>query len=386
MATLNLMISERRNKNCYAVMNKTLAIFLIHHVSKMVEKYDFRFIMVVLTAFGAISGILKCFTLSRERFWILVFAQVFAGFSQVFTYVMKTRLVMIWFKSTELATATGIVQASYLVGDAASFLLPLAFSSKNHNNLMNSFTNMSIGTAIFATMAFLLVVVFFKEKPTLPANHAERKRKENPKPYIWTFAKGRNFSLLVLHYGFLLSVFNNMIVVLNQIILSRIPDGHMILMVCGVAFVLSGVPAQFFGGMILDKFKNHRLASVLSGGITVISFTGFAIALHYKSTTWMITWTVLYGIFANFTWIIGLDIAMEMMYPLPENRTLSWLTLSSKGFSVLSIYITSILIEKISTISALIFLQSVNLLNYIFLLSLKIQMNRSLSELEHEDK
>jgi len=270
---------------------------------------------------------------------------------------------------------------------SASYLLPLAFASRNYTQLMNSFASMSIGTAIFATMTFLLVVVFFKAKPTLPPNHAERKREQSQEAYIWTFGKARNFSFLLLHYGFLLSVITSMIVGLSQIILSRIPDGHVTLMVCGVAFILSGVvPAQFFGGMILDKFKNHRLASIISGGVTFVSFSGFAVALHYKFTAWMIIGTILYGISANFTWIIALDIAMEMMYPLPENRTLSWLTLSSKVFSVLSVYITSILIENIATIAALSFLQSVNLLNYIFLLSLKIQMNQSLAELELGEK
>ena len=105
-----------------STVHKILAIFLIYPITLMIENYENKPTMILVTGFGALSAIVKCFTLHTNRFWIIILAQFISGLAQVTSYVFKFRLISMWFPDNELATALSVLTSSFLIGDAACFI------------------------------------------------------------------------------------------------------------------------------------------------------------------------------------------------------------------------------------------------------------------------
>ena len=98
--------------------------------------------------------------------------------------------------------------------------------------------------------------------------------------------------------------------VLNQVILSVIPDVKQILTSSGIILVSSGIPSQLFGGLILNRLKNHRLVAIFSYLSTLLFFISFSFSLFYKYHILIVASCSVFGFFGALAWLVSFENTM----------------------------------------------------------------------------
>ncbi|KAF5296867.1 hypothetical protein FQA39_LY12385 [Lamprigera yunnana] len=270
-------------------------------------------IAVILGALGpCVGGWIKVLSVDPNRFWVLMLGQGVVGVSQVFVLPIPSLLAAEWFGANEVSTACSIGATGCQIGTVLGFVLALILvkSQKVLHDIDTDLLNLAIATAVFSTIIFLLILLFFKNEPQSPpsqANMLSRSKKISTvrSVNLKKFFTNRCFVALLISYGVDVGIYYAISTLLNQIILQH---------------VLKSYP-----------FLNFNLFMI--GMIP-----------------------------------IGFEIGVELTYPEPEGTSSGLLNASSQSLGILLTYLYSHLFYTLGIIYANAAMAALFLLSFIILL------------------
>ncbi len=364
--------------NCTSVVYMISYIIGIIPATWLLDKKGLRF-CVLLGSFGNCFGSwIKCLSINPNRFWVTMIGQTIVATSQLFVLNIPPLLAAVWFSDREVSRATAYGVFGNQVGIALGFFIPSLLvpnfsddtnstSTHSHNmttsipmttmvsTLVNISSNDSISivgvpevgaglrnlffsVAIFTTLLFLIIAIFFNDKPEFPPSAAQAQAvmaNQNSSFYssVKALATNPNFILLFITYGLNTGVFYAVSTVLNQMVTGVFGDnyvkeaGYM-----GVTITIAGIVGSIVCGYLLDW---TRLFKQITVGIYVLSLIGmiaFTIALQIKFIWLLFIVSGILGFFMTGYLPIGFEFAAEISYPQPEGTSAGLLNAAAQVF------------------------------------------------------
>ncbi|RWS02921.1 hypothetical protein B4U79_17760 [Dinothrombium tinctorium] len=353
-----------------ALLNTIPNIFLFYPIGKFIDYYGLRKTMVLATLFCGIGSIIKCFSLNRNHYWILIIAKIFPSFFNVVFFYLAPVLGASWFKPNEAGLVIGIVNAAFAVGAAATFSLPLLFKNASIGEVKNLFLILSLACVfIYATIIFMIMLIVVDKPPTPPSLAAKKRSETKPLP-IKILITNRNFILVTLTTFFVLGFTQAFPISLNQSILTNFKGNEKILSLSGTLYLISKFLGGFISPTIARKYPKYKILLVLHLIFTVI-FTMLYLLSLYLSLEWLLysSITALGIVFSGFI-VLVLDYAVEVSFPFPESISISFIYLSYSVSALVITQIVTILAEHLNTLSAYstyVFAQAIGILLSMFL-------------------
>ncbi|XP_023668675.1 choline/ethanolamine transporter flvcr2b-like isoform X3 [Paramormyrops kingsleyae] len=181
----------------------------IFPVTWLLDKKGLRVIALAGTAANCMGTWIKVASVRPDLFWVSVLGQFSCSLAQVFILGMPSRIASVWFGSKEVSTACSIGVFGNQLGVATGFLIPpmLVPNVDDVDQLAHHISVMFYGTAVVATVLFILVMAFFREKPDVPPTQAQVMACSMSAEYysygasILRLLRNTSFILLIVSYG-----------------------------------------------------------------------------------------------------------------------------------------------------------------------------------------
>ena len=164
-------------------------IIMIIPVTFLVELKSTRFVLLLGTVFSFTGAFVKCFAVSPDRYWVLMFGQALAEINVPIVLAIPPKIAANWFPNHELAQAVAISVFGDQLGIALSYLVPFVIKGPVNSlgiDYENNWSNtseygenatlaidevskqiyaVSIFTASISFLSLLFVFFMFKDKP-----------------------------------------------------------------------------------------------------------------------------------------------------------------------------------------------------------------------------
>nr|CAH0105864.1 unnamed protein product [Daphnia galeata] len=330
----------------------------------IMDKVGLR-ITLLMGAFGtALGAWIKVLGAAPDLFYVALIGQTITAMSQVFILGVPPNVAAVWFGAEQVSSACSIGvfgnQVRYnkheslwivytiihLDGQfghirvALGFFLP-PILVKDHENVDDIGADLKFMFYIVAgvcTAFFLLVVIGFQAKPSLPPNAARiAPQSSQPVTYyqsVKTIVTNRNYILLLITYGINAGVFYAMSTLLNQTVLRHFPGEEENAGRIGLTIVVCGMFGSVVCGIILDKTHKFRETTLVVYGLAVagmVAYT-FTFELQYIVITFVTAGAV--GFFMTGYLPVGFEFAAELTYPEPEVTSSGLLNASAQVFGI----------------------------------------------------
>ncbi|CAG2167610.1 unnamed protein product [Oppiella nova] len=376
--------------NCTSVVYMAAYIVGIIPATFLLDTKGLRF-CILLGAFGNCFGSwIKCFSVEPNRFYVTMIGQSVVAVSQLFILNIPPLLAAIWFSDREVSRATAYGVFGNQVGIALGFFVPSLIvpnfsgnDSTHDSNQTHGVTTLLsttvidtsekiigieevgtglrtlfFGVAVFTTLLFVLIVLFFKDKPDLPPSTAQANAQvvnENSSfiSSLHALATNPNYVLLFFTYGLNTGVFYAVSTVLNQMVTGALGEeyvkeaGYM-----GFTLTLAGILGSIVCGYLLDWTKLFKQITL---GVYILSLCGmiaFTIALKVGSVWFMFLVSGILGFFMTGYLPLGFELAAEISYPQPEGTSAGLLNASAQIFGVIFTFGGSAVIDSFNSLSA----------------------------------
>ena len=152
---------------------------LINYPSNiLIDKGGLRVAVYVGMALTTLGTIIKCFV-NQSFTWVII-GQVCAAFGQPLLAIAPAKLATYWYGQNERVIATTVATAAQPIGVAFGFVFPTIFvkaddadpGEQNEENARKHIFQSQFWQAIIACFLFVLILIFFKEKPNVPPSAA----------------------------------------------------------------------------------------------------------------------------------------------------------------------------------------------------------------------
>ncbi|XP_066999146.2 heme transporter FLVCR2 isoform X2 [Anabrus simplex] len=226
------------------------------------------------------------------------------------------------------------------LGVALSFLLtPVVV--RNHSNMDDVGSDLArlyYFMAGYTTLAFILIVTLFQDKPPLPPSVVVAKRNAAVPEFIAPLKrlfKNPGFNLLMLTYGLSLGIFNAFSTLLNQLVLLYFEDGQEFAGRVGLLFIVGGMVGSVTCGVILDKTHRFKETTLTLYALAAASLLAITFLLASRSHTAVYIAGAVFGISMGSYLPVGLEFGAEITYPESEGTTSGILLAGSQITGVL---------------------------------------------------
>lgn len=329
-------------------------VLLVFPASYLVDRYGLRWSVVVGSGLGCLGSWVKVLSVAPDRFYVTFIGQSLVAFAQTFVLILPGRLAAQWFSARELSTATSLGIFGCQFGIALSFLFtPMVV--KNHNNLEDVGTDLSYlfwAIAILTTVAFVLVVILFKDDPKLPPSETRALQKlnraEREEDFVGTIkrlSKNVSYVLLCNTYGLNIGVLNAVATLLNQIYLVHFENGEEDAGRIGLAMIVTGMLGSVSFGIILDKTHKFKETTVVVYFLSLCGQILFAV-FCYHEMKWMVYFSAIFlGYFMSGYLALGYEMSAEYTYPESEGIAAGVLNVANNVYGIILVIIMGRLLE-----------------------------------------
>ncbi|XP_032818939.1 choline/ethanolamine transporter flvcr2a-like [Petromyzon marinus] len=367
-----------------------LYVPLIFPVTWMLDLKGLRLIAVVGSALNCVGAWLKLASVRPDHagFGITMLAQAVCSVGQVFILGMPSRIASVWFGPREVSTACAVAVFGNQLGVAIGFLVPPQVIPNVEVASLGYYINILFyGTAGVSTLLFLLVLLVFKEGPSLPPSRAQASLLLVPpteysyRRSIVHLARSRPFCLLVVTYGINTGSFYSVSTLLNQMVIRHYPGNEVAAGWIGLTIVLAGMLGSIICGIWLDRtktFKQTTLTVYILSFVFMVVFT-FTLDLGYM---WLVFLTAgLLGFFMTGYLPLGFEFAAEITYPESEGTSSGLLNASAQIFGLIFTLVQGKLTTLYSPLAGNIFLCAFLLLGSILTALIKSDLRRQSANL-----
>uniref|UniRef100_A0A3B3QIB4 FLVCR choline and putative heme transporter 2 n=1 Tax=Paramormyrops kingsleyae TaxID=1676925 RepID=A0A3B3QIB4_9TELE len=260
----------------------------IFPVTWLLDKKGLRVIALAGTAANCMGTWIKVASVRPDLFWVSVLGQFSCSLAQVFILGMPSRIASVWFGSKEVSTACSIGVFGNQLGVATGFLIPpmLVPNVDDVDQLAHHISVMFYGTAVVATVLFILVMAFFREKPDVPPTQAQVMACSMSAEYysygasILRLLRNTSFILLIVSYGLNVGCFYAVGTLLNRMIIAHYPGQEVNAGRIGLTIVIAGMIGSLISGIWLDRTKTYKFFMT---GYLPLGFE-FAVELTYPES------------------------------------------------------------------------------------------------------
>lgn len=357
---------------------------------------------ILIGSFGtALGSVVKCFCCNIDYgIYLLTIGQILVSMSEQFIFAVPSRLASVWFPDHQVSSAVAMTVLGSSLGVALGFMVPqlILNEAETREEIGHELYVMFLGTAILSVAAFVADWALFDEAPKYPPGAArlrqiqdEEASKANRQVNIRNQVRilssqvrqllcNRDYVLLVLSYGISVGLGYTINTILNQMLEPLWPGDDILVGNSGFVIIIVGAFGSAIFGHLLDKTRRYRLANILLtiGGILSIVIFGYTVSgMHSR---WAIYFgSAMIGLFQTGTVVAGLELAVELTYPLPELATSSLINISPQVFGTFFVYISSYIIDNHGAIATNVFYICCFLISLLFLLNLKETLNRQIA-------
>uniref|UniRef100_A0A1I8FVC7 MFS domain-containing protein n=1 Tax=Macrostomum lignano TaxID=282301 RepID=A0A1I8FVC7_9PLAT len=317
---------------------------LILPAAWVLDRYGLRVTSICATSLNFIGALMKCFATDSNRFWLLFAGQTVCATAQSFILGIPAPLAAAWFGINELSTATALGVFGTQIGVAVGFVLPPLFISKG-DGMQQQLLWMFIGGACVTGALFLLVLLFFCDRPPLPpslgqltvrrnSHNQEGETKTTGKMYAASLRRLLTcpaFVLLTISYGLNTGVYYALSTLLNPIV---VPEFKKIEINstsvdaieqqvgwAGFTLIAAGVLGAVIYGIVLDRTRAFKLTTLSCYSLSLIGTALFTATLPLAQLWLVFVSMAVLGFFMTGYLPVGFEYAAEITYP--ENEGLS---------------------------------------------------------------
>ncbi|XP_035666474.1 feline leukemia virus subgroup C receptor-related protein 1-like [Branchiostoma floridae] len=331
---------------------------LIFPATWTLDRYGLRVVGLLGSSLNCIGAWLKVAGVGRERFAVTMFAQTVCSVAQIFILGMPARVAAVWFGPKEVSTATSIGVFGNQVGVALGFLIPpvLVPNAADITVVERGMNVMMFGTAGVTTLLFILVIIFFKEKPPIPPSPAQASIFESEAEYSYIgsvkrLVKSVPFALLIITYGVNTGSFYAISTLLNQVVLSNYPGEEVNVGRIGLTIVLTGLLGSVLCGIWLDRTRTYKGTTVVVYILSFLCMTAFTFTLDLGYLAVVFVTAGALGFFMTGYLPLGFEFAAEITYPESEGTSSGLLNASAQTFGIALTLFMGYLVNNVSTLA-----------------------------------
>lgn len=260
---------------------------------------------VVTAVFGVLRGIFS------YSFVLVVIAQIGMAVAQPFLLNPITKLAAVWFPVNERATVSGIASiAGYIGIIVAMVATPVLYHAYSMYEMLKILGYISVASAV-------LVIVFLKEKPKVPAGPRGNVNDQfsfKESSVLW---ENKNFIWLLAIVFIALGVFNALLTCLSDMLGARgfSTDKSGLL---GGVIIVAGLCGAVVIPVLSDKIKKRRVFITVS---VVCSLFGIAGLTYLNVYALLVISSALAGFFLMGAGPLIFQFGTEIAYPVPEGTS-----------------------------------------------------------------
>ncbi|KAI6201794.1 hypothetical protein M3Y96_00880300 [Aphelenchoides besseyi] len=274
------------------------------------------------------------------RFWLVVVGQIGAASAQPFIMYLPTKMAALWFAENQRVIANTIASMSNPLGVAAIYAISPVFVNADHSDWFIELTGTVCGLTL---ITMLLSFGVTSSKPKLPPSASSEDR-QTPKfveslrqiiciPAFWVLVIAVGSSI-----GLFNCIYNNLQPTLCSRGYSNTYSGIM-----GAGMIVSGISGAAVAGIIVDSTKRFLLVYKICLVGTLLAAVSLALTISHENRQYLIaTFIFAFGFFGFPTYPLGLELAVETTFPVPEATSSGSLIVAGQVFGVLYIVITGL--------------------------------------------
>ncbi|XP_028996861.1 feline leukemia virus subgroup C receptor-related protein 2 isoform X3 [Betta splendens] len=337
---------------------------LVLPVLWLLDTRGVRDVLLVGSAFNCMGAWIKTSSASPSMFPLAFLGQFVCSVATVFVLGIPSYLASVWFGEEEVSTACSIGVLGNQLGIAIGFLVPpiLVPDGDDMDELAHRIRIMFYITAGVATVLFILVILFFQERPELPPTQAQATARSIP-PEDYSYVASirrllRNgpFILLIVTYGLNVGCFYAVSTLLNRMILEHYPGEEVNAGKIGLTIVVAGMVGSLICGLWLDWTKTYKQTTLAVYFMSLVGMVVYAATLNL-GRLWVVFITAgALGFFMTGYLPLGFEFAVELTYPESEGTSSGLLNCSAQVFGILFTICQRKIMEAYGTLAGNIFL------------------------------
>ncbi|XP_074028613.1 choline/ethanolamine transporter flvcr2a isoform X3 [Leptinotarsa decemlineata] len=331
-------------------------ILLFLPVSYLIERYSLRVTAIVSMGFTLGGTVVKIFCADPSKFCLVLAGQSLCAIGQVYMLNIPSKLASIWFGSNEVSTACALAVLGTQLGAAIGSIVPpfIVKTEYDEQETGKAIHHMVVGNAILAAIVFVVVLIFFRAKPTLPPSPSQLQllTQSEDKPSFFQNCKSlfrnKDYLLVLVIFGVVNGLWNSFGILVNSLYTNYFPNGGTDIGIITLMSIISGgcIGSVVFG-YVLDKTHEFKKTSFAVLVLSSLTYILLVVSFYFKIRIATFFTIPLFGFFIASTLVISFEYALEVTYPIPESSSCSLLNAVIFLFAILSTLILESLIDAI---------------------------------------
>ncbi|XP_064211260.1 uncharacterized MFS-type transporter C09D4.1-like isoform X2 [Tribolium castaneum] len=322
--------------------------------NQLIEKYNLRNTALLSSGLTTLGNLIKLFSISRDRFYVVLIGQALCAIAQVFLTSVPSKLASTWFGPDEVSTACAVAIFGSHIGLAIGCFMPssLVRNSDIFDEIGDGFMTLQIINGFITVASFIAVLLFFRAKPPLPPSQSQVAIIDAEKPSIMSIIKqmikNRDYLLLVVVIGSSNGLYSSFGIFFNGLYLNYFPGSETAIgIIAALTVVAGGCIGSVVFGYVLDKWHHFKLTAFSIIFCSAIAFSFQIVSMEVRAQLATYFTLPLFGFFIGSTLLVGFEFGTELMYPLPEAAACSVLNTFIYVFSVAYSLIFGVLFNSI---------------------------------------
>ncbi|KAH9375704.1 hypothetical protein HPB48_020831 [Haemaphysalis longicornis] len=312
----------------------------------ILDNMGLRDTVLIGAAGTAIGACIKTYAVRPGQFTIVLIGQAFPAFAQAFILGVPPRLASAWFKYEEVSTACSLGVLGNNLGIALGFVIPP--NVVDAHNATAALLYLCTAVTIVSCACLFVLMVSFQDQPQHPPSFSEMLRratstKESFGKTFTTLLKDRNFLLLLGSYGLNTGAFYSISTLLNPVILVYFPGEEPFAGWLGLALIVAGLIGSWLCGAALDKTGKYKEVTLGTYLLATVGLFAYTFLLSARSHALSLVACIFLGFFMTGYLPIGLQLAAEITYPLPEGMSSNMMNVSAQAVGFLMILLSGYL-------------------------------------------
>lgn len=345
----------------------------------ILDNMGLRDTVLIGAAGTAIGACIKTYAVRPGQFTIVLIGQAFPAFAQAFILGVPPRLASAWFKYEEVSTACSLGVLGNNLGIALGFVIPP--NVVDAHNATAALLYLCTAVTIVSCACLFVLMVSFQDQPQHPPSFSEMLRratstKESFGKTFTTLLKDRNFLLLLGSYGLNTGAFYSISTLLNPVILVYFPGEEPFAGWLGLALIVAGLIGSWLCGAALDKTGKYKEVTLGTYLLATVGLFAYTFLLSARSHALSLVACIFLGFFMTGYLPIGLQLAAEITYPLPEGMSSNMMNVSAQAVGFLMILLSGYLQDTFGDITANLCLVAALLVGSIMTTCIKADLKR----------
>lgn len=383
--------------NTLSVLFLLSFIFVSWPACYLIKKIGLRN-AVLLGSFGTCLGsIIKCFSCHESGIVLLFVSSIIVSLSEQFIFSVPSRLASVWFPDHQVSFAVAMCIFGNQLGNALGFIVPqlVLDSAETKEQIGAGLYGIFLGLAIVSTLSFVADLVLFDEAPKHAPGAARLKQMEleteqtravgasfrqemrELSEQTKQLMRNRDYIIIAIVSALMMGSKDALGTVMNQMLNPLWPGNDILIGNTGSIMVMTGVLGLPLWGKLMDRTHKYLWINMFLVFATMLSFVLFAYVVSFtRSTCAIYLAALLIGFFQTSVMASGLELAVELTYPMPEMITSSIMNVVPQLVGIPLIYIASYIVDFHGALAANIFFVAVCLLAFLMLPFLRETLRR----------